>query len=78
MNHALQTSLWPRHLAGVETPTAIIWGRQDGFFPVAHAERAHQAIRGSELHVVPNAGHVSIWDRPETVNQLLSDFFSET
>ena len=65
-------------LNAVETPTAIIWGRQDGFFPVAHAERAHQAIRGSELHVVPNAGHVSIWDRPETVNQLLSDFFSET
>ena len=65
-------------LRAIDIPTAIIWGQQDRFFPVEHAERAHRAIRGSELHLVPNAGHVSIWDRPDSVNELLSDFFSRT
>ena len=65
-------------LRAIDIPTAIIWGQQDRFFPVAHAERAHRTIRGSELHVVPNAGHVSIWDRPELVSDVLCEFFSKT
>ena len=65
-------------LRAIDIPTAIIWGQQDRFFPVAHAERAHRTIRGSELHLINDAGHVSIWDRPELVSDVLCEFFSKT
>ena len=65
-------------LRAIDIPTAIIWGQQDRFFPVAHAERAHRTIRGSELHLINDAGHVSIWDRPHVVNDILGEFFSRT
>ena len=65
-------------LRAIDIPTAIIWGQQDRFFPVEHAERAHRTIRGSELHLINNAGHVSIWDRPHVVNDILGEFFSKT
>ena len=65
-------------LRAIDIPTAIIWGQQDRFFPVAHAERAHRTIRGAELHRIDNAGHVSLWDRPHVVNDILGEFFSKT
>ena len=65
-------------LRAIDIPTAIIWGQQDRFFPVAHAERAHRTIRGSELHLINDAGHVSIWDQPGTVSDILREFFSKT
>jgi len=45
--------------------TLIVWGREDRFFPVAHAERAAQAIPNARLQVIPEAGHVSFLDQPQ-------------
>ncbi len=63
-------------LGKVQARTMIIWGEDDRFFPVSHAERAHGAIPDSRLHVLADTGHVSPWDQPEKVNRLLLDFFS--
>ncbi len=34
----------------------------------------HSRVPGSELHVVPEAGHSVYWERPETFNHLVLDF----
>ncbi len=63
-------------LARVTAPTMIVWGENDRFFPASHARRAHSAMRGSSLEILPEAGHVSTFDRPGTINRILRDFFS--
>ena len=62
-------------LASVRAPTLIIWGEKDRFFPVSHARRAWSGIPGSTLHILPGAGHVTPWDEPERVSELLAGFF---
>jgi 2-hydroxymuconate-semialdehyde hydrolase len=64
-------------LQQVQAPTLIIWGREDRFFPVAHAERAAQAIPNARLHVIPEAGHVSFLDQPEAFCRAVLGFLSQ-
>jgi pimeloyl-ACP methyl ester carboxylesterase len=45
-------------LAPITTPTLILWGRQDHLIPVADAELFHHAIRGSEVKIFDNSGHL--------------------
>ena len=61
-------------LAAIEAETLVVWGESDAFFPVAHAERAARLIPNVRLEVLSDAGHVSIWDQPERVNDLLAEF----
>jgi pimeloyl-ACP methyl ester carboxylesterase len=62
-------------LAAIRTPTLGIWGELDRFFPVSHGRRAWSGIPGSTLHILPGAGHVTPWDEPDRVSELLSGFF---
>jgi len=57
-----------------DLPTMIIFGDQDRCIPVAHAYSAHEAIPGSELHVIPGVGHQPQVQCPETVARLIGDF----
>ena len=63
-------------LASVRQPALIVWGERDAFFPVGHGHRAHSLITGSRLEVLPESGHVAIWDRPADVSRLLLEFLS--
>ncbi len=42
-------------LVDVRTPSYLIWGDADKFFPPGDAERLHQALTGSSLRWVPGA-----------------------
>ncbi|MDR7194642.1 alpha/beta fold hydrolase [Luteimonas terrae] len=55
-------------------PVQLIWGREDTWQVLDWAHRLHKAIPGSELHVVENAGHFSLEDRPEAVSEHLIHF----
>jgi 2-hydroxymuconate-semialdehyde hydrolase len=61
-------------LQQLKPPTLIIWGREDLFLPVSHAERAAQAIPNARLHVIPEAGHVSFLDQPQAFCQAVLSF----
>lgn len=63
-------------LAKIAVPTLIICGREDEVTPLAQSESMHEAISGSILHVIDNAGHVSNLEQPHEFNQHLLDFFS--
>ncbi len=57
-----------------DLPTLIIFGDEDRCIPVAHAHSVHDAIPGSELHVLPGVGHQPQVQCPDIVAQLVSDF----
>jgi pimeloyl-ACP methyl ester carboxylesterase len=61
-----------------DLPTLIIFGDQDRCIPVAHAYSAHEAIPGSELHVLPGVGHQPQVQCPDTVARLVGDFIDKS
>jgi pimeloyl-ACP methyl ester carboxylesterase len=45
-------------------PVLVVHGEHDRTFPVAAAERLARAVVGSELAVIPDAGHMPQFDNP--------------
>jgi 3-oxoadipate enol-lactonase len=63
-------------LSKINVPTLIVVGREDAITPVQDSERMHEAITGSRLVIIENAGHVSNVEQPEEFNQALGDFLA--
>ena len=62
----------PRLLEGIKTPTLVLAGEED---PALSACRfIHEKIAGSQLMVIPNAGHLSNLDQPDAFNQAVLEF----
>lgn len=61
-------------LPEVHVPTLILWGDYDTLTPRGLSEELHAGIRGSELRVIPNAGHISNLDNPGVFNAALREF----
>mgnify|MGYP001221665339 CR=1 FL=1 len=55
-------------------PTLIIWGEKDAQIPLKFAQRLHREIAESRLVIVPDAGHMILFDAPDQVANALSDF----
>jgi pimeloyl-ACP methyl ester carboxylesterase len=58
----------------VQTPTLIICGKDDRLTPVKYARFLHENIAGSELVVIPGAGHMVMLERPVEFNRALTTF----
>ena len=61
-------------LSNIASPTLILVGAEDAITPVADSEKMHNAIAGSRLVVLENAGHVSNLERTEEFDKNLMDF----
>ncbi len=61
-------------LAGIKVPTLVLVGEHDAVTPPEASRAMHAAIPGSELHLVPGAGHVSNLENPEFFNAKLLAF----
>jgi pimeloyl-ACP methyl ester carboxylesterase len=70
-----ETHYAPR-LGSVAAPTLLIWGRDDPFLPLSAGETLHQTIPGSRLVVIPDTGHLPMWERPDAVNRLILEFLT--
>lgn len=55
-------------------PVQIIWGEDDAWQVVDWADKLKAAIPNAELHIVPDAGHFAMEDRPAEIAQLLTGF----
>ncbi len=53
------------HIAGLRTPSLIVWGQQDRSLNVATAEILHTLLPHSELMILPDAGHLPMIEQPE-------------
>jgi len=63
-------------LPNINVPTLILVGEHDPLTPPSAAEEMHAKIANSELHVIPDAAHMSNLENPEVFNQRLLDFLS--
>ena len=63
-------------LAGVSVPTLVIVGEDDGLSPPEVARDMHERIPGSELAVLPHAGHLSNLEAAEEFNRVVADFLA--
>ena len=63
-------------LPTIHVPTLILVGAEDTVTPPALSEKMHNAIAGSELTVIPEAGHLTNLERPNLFNAALARFLS--
>lgn len=60
----------PDDLARIRVPTTLIWGRHDRVARLRAAQEASER-HGWPLHVIEEAGHLSLLDQPEAVLHAL-------
>lgn len=58
-------------------PALIIWGEKDQQNPLTYAARLHREIPESRLVIVPEAGHLILFDAPDKVASALNDFIGQ-
>lgn len=61
-------------LAGISAPTLILVGSEDRILPVPFSRELADAIRGSEMHVIPGSGHLCNIEAPDEFNRITRNF----
>lgn len=61
-------------LKTISVPTLLVTGDEDIMTGVNEAELMCQQISGSQLRVIPKAGHYSPWEQPSEAARLLRQF----
>lgn len=65
-----------QQLSRITLPTLVLVGEEDVATVPAKAERLHAAIAGSQLVVIPGAGHSAPIEQPALVNAAIADFLA--
>lgn len=63
-------------LAAIHLPTLVIVGDQDRLTPVKYSERLAEALPGSRLVVIKDAGHMAFLEKPQTFNETVLEFMA--
>jgi 3-oxoadipate enol-lactonase len=61
-------------LKTINVPTLLVTGDEDMMTGINEADLMRQRIAGSQLRVIPKAGHYSPWERPAEAARLLRQF----
>jgi 3-oxoadipate enol-lactonase len=61
-------------LKSIDVPALIVIGDEDIISTPADGELMRQHITGSQLKVIPKAGHYAPWEQPEAVGIVLRQF----
>ena len=61
-------------LETINVPTLLIAGGADLYAPPPVMRLFADRIKGSELVIVPEAGHSAYWEQPEVFNRVVLDF----
>lgn len=64
-------------LKTIDVPTLIITGDEDLITGVNEAELMRQRISGSQMRVIPKAGHYAGWEQAGEATRLLRNFLDE-
>jgi 3-oxoadipate enol-lactonase len=64
-------------LSTIRIPVQIIVGAEDALTPPPMSEQMHKDIAGSELVVIPGAGHMSNMEQPAAFNDALGRFLDK-
>ena len=61
-------------LGGMTLPTLVLCGEEDRLTPVKYSEYLHEQIAGSQLIVIPDAGHMVVLEQPRATNEAIASF----
>lgn len=61
----------------IQTPTLILWGQKDRFFPVANAYQFNKDILGSKLKVFSDVGHLPMEEAPKASIKEFLNFITQ-
>ncbi|HEU4632172.1 MAG TPA: alpha/beta fold hydrolase, partial [Gemmatimonadaceae bacterium] len=64
---------WRQAIAGIRAPTLVVHGANDPL-PERVARELAALLPQSRLVVVPGAGHMPFWERPEALFPLVATF----
>jgi pimeloyl-ACP methyl ester carboxylesterase len=64
----------PRLLRGVETPTLIVWGKEDRIVPLNCGERYVEVLLNAKLEVLDHCGHFAEVEKPNELAKLVREF----
>jgi 3-oxoadipate enol-lactonase len=64
-------------LSTIAVPTLILVGEEDSVTPVVEARAMHAAIEGSQMLILPEAGHLSSLESPAAFNTALLGFVAQ-
>mgnify|MGYP001161416161 FL=1 len=75
--------LWPipdrglkRRAYRIKAPTLVLWGENDRIIPPVYAEDFSGLVAGSQVSIMPNAGHLLMIERAEVFASSVVDFLS--
>lgn len=60
------------------TPTLVVWGGRDRFFPVRHGKRAAAGLPAGRFVLIPEAGHSPNWETPGAFMAALLPFLERS
>lgn len=66
----------PALLAGVRTPTLVVWGREDAIIPLDVCQRYTRAIPGAASCVLDRCGHAPELEQPEAFVRAVREFLA--
>ena len=66
----------PHYITKVQTPTLIVWGRQDALIPVECAGLYHEALPNSTVNIIDNCGHSPQVEKPREFAAAVDGFLS--
>ncbi len=62
----------------IKIPTCVIGGEKDILKPPKkYSKIIHENIPNSEIHVIPDSGHVVTWEKPNEFNEIVMNFLSQ-
>ena len=65
-----------KELPKMETPTAIIWGKQDSVTPPNVAEEFYELLPNSDLYWIDKCGHAPMMEHPDKFNTILQKWLN--
>ncbi len=65
-------------VAGVDTPTLLLWGERDSFVPASAAAEFARRMPSTKTVILEGIGHMPVEESPDEVARLLSEFLSVT
>lgn len=64
-------------LPEMNTPTCIIWGKQDKVTPPEVAEDFNKLLPDSDLYWIDECGHAAMMEKPDDFNTILQSWFKK-
>jgi len=61
-------------LSQINVPTLVIAGADDTVIPPSESQKLASAIKGARLELIPGAGHLVAFEKPDEFNRVLRDW----